>query len=89
MSKLGTIVLTVAIALPLGAAAGGALRGHPNLEKARASLNDADKWITKSQEANEGVWKDEGGHGRKAKEAIAQAKSELEMAAQWVNSHGK
>jgi hypothetical protein len=88
MSKIGTIVLTAAIALPLGAAA-AALRGHPNHEKARASLNDADRWITKSQESNEGVWKDEGGHGRKAKEAISLAKSELDKAAEWVNAHGK
>jgi hypothetical protein len=75
------------IAFPLGAVAKDALRGHPNLEKARASLNDADKWIGKSQEANEGVWKDEGGHGQKAKEHIAQAKEELNKAAEWVNTH--
>ncbi len=87
MSRLRTIVLTAVIAFPLGAVASNALKGHPNLEKARAALNDADKFITKSQEANEGVWKEEGGHGQKAKEHIAQAKEELNKAAEWVNSH--
>jgi hypothetical protein len=87
MSKLRTIVLTAVIAFPLGAVAKDALKGHPNLEKARASLNDAEKWIGKSQEANEGVWKDEGGHGQKAKELIGQAKEQLNLAAEWVNTH--
>ena len=90
MSKLRTIIITAAIALPLGAFAKDAvLKGHPNLEKARASLNEADKWISKSQEANEGVWKDEGGHGKRAKEAIATAKHELDLAAEWVNAQKK
>lgn len=89
MSKLRTILITAAIALPAGALAGGALKGHPNLEKARAALNDADRWITASQKANEGVWADEGGHGKRAKEAIASAKQELDLAAEWVNTHHK
>ncbi|HET9627154.1 MAG TPA: hypothetical protein VFP84_37600 [Kofleriaceae bacterium] len=87
MTKFRTVLITAIIALPLGAIAGGALRGHPNLEKARASLNDADRYIEASQRANEGVWKDEGGHGRKAKEAIGRAKEELTLAAEWVNHH--
>ncbi len=90
MSKLATIAITAAICLPLGAFAGDAvLKGHPNLQKARAAANDAEKWITKSQEANEKVWGDEGGHGKEAKEAIQRAKHELDLAAEWVNSHGK
>jgi len=90
MSKLRTVILTAAIALPMGAFAKDViLKGHPNLEKARASLNDADKWITASQKANEGVWGDEGGHGQRAKEAIGTAKHELDLAAEWVNSHHK
>ena len=90
MSKLRIAIITAAIALPLGAFAKDAmLKGHPNLEKARAALNDADKYITASQKANERVWGDEGGHGKKAKEAIATAKAELDMAAEWVNSHPK
>ncbi|HEX3765638.1 MAG TPA: hypothetical protein VHW23_43380 [Kofleriaceae bacterium] len=89
MSKLRIAVLTAIIALPLGAFAGGALRGHPNLEKARASLNDAERFIAASQKANEHVWSDEGGHGRKAKEAIDTAKQELDLAAEWVNAHPK
>ena len=90
MSKLRTVILTAAIALPLGAFAKDVvLKGHPNLQKARASLNEADKYITASQKANEHVWGDEGGHGKRAKEAIATAKSELDLAAEWVNSHEK
>jgi hypothetical protein len=77
------------IAFPLGAVAKDALRGHPNLEKARASLNDAERWITKSQDANEGVWKDEGSHGQKAKELIGQAKEQLNLAAEWVGKHDR
>jgi hypothetical protein len=88
MSKLRIAIITAAIALPLGAFAKDAmLRGHPNLEKARASLNEAERYINASQKANEGVWKEEGGHGRKAKEAIETAKQELELAAEWVNKH--
>jgi hypothetical protein len=90
MSKLRIAVLTAIVALPLGALAKDVvLKGHPNLEKARAALNDADKYITASQKANEKVWGDEGGHGKKAKEAITTAKSELDLAAEWVNSHAK
>jgi len=88
MKKLATIAITAAICLPLGAFAGDAmLKGHPNLQKARAALNDADKYITASQKANEAIWKDEGGHGAKAKEAIAHAKEQLDAAAEWVNNH--
>ncbi|HEY1817080.1 MAG TPA: hypothetical protein VGG74_32255 [Kofleriaceae bacterium] len=88
MSKLTTIVLTAAVCLPLGAFAKDAvLKGHPNLQKARTSLNDADHWISESQKANEKVWTDEAGHGQKAKAAIATAKSELDAAAEWVNRH--
>ena len=88
MSKLRIAVLTAVIALPLGAFAKDAmLKGHPNLEKARASLNEAERYITASQKANERVWGDEGGHGKKAKEAIETAKQELDLAAGWVNSH--
>lgn len=87
MTKLRTVLFTAIIALPLGAIAGGALRGHPNLEKARSALNEADRFIEASQRANEGVWKDEGGHGQKAKELIGQAKEQLNLAAEWVNHH--
>ncbi|TMQ02701.1 MAG: hypothetical protein E6J91_50495 [Deltaproteobacteria bacterium] len=90
MSRLRTVLITAAIALPLGAFAKDAmLKGHPNLQKARAALNEADRFITASQKANEHVWGDEGGHGKRAKEAIATAKQELDLAAEWVNSHEK
>ena len=87
MTKFRTVLITAIIALPLGAIAGGALRGHPNLERARNSLNDADRYIEASQRANEGVWKDEGGHGPRAKELIGQAKEQLDRAAEWINHH--
>jgi hypothetical protein len=41
--------------------------------------------LTALQEANEAVWKDEGGHGQKAKALIEQAKVQLDAAAEWVN----
>ena len=90
MSRLRIAVITAAIALPLGAFAKDAmLKGHPNLEKARASLNEAERYIGASQKANERVWGDEGGHGKRAKEAIETAKQELDLAAEWVNAHPK
>ena len=90
MSKFSTIALTAIVCLPLGAFAKDVmLKGHPNLQKARASLADADRYIEASQKANEKVWSDEGGHGQKAKAAIATAKSELDLAATWVSSHVK
>ncbi|HEX4451364.1 MAG TPA: hypothetical protein VH143_10865 [Kofleriaceae bacterium] len=90
MSKFSTVIITAAVCLPLGAFAKDAmLKGHPNMQKARAALNDADKYISASQQANEKVWSDEGGHGQKAKEAIGTAKHEMDLAAEWVNSHMK
>lgn len=84
MKTISAIALTAAICLPLGAFAKDKLAGHPNLEKARASLDEADKFITESQKANE--WGgDEGGHGKKAKEAISLAKDELRQAADFLN----
>ncbi len=86
------IVATVSavVFFPLGVlAADPILKGHPNLQKARQSLGDAQDWISKSQAANEHVWGVEGGHGQAAKESIAKAKHELDLAAEWVNSHEK
>ena len=83
-------VVTAAICFPLGVfAADPILKNHPNLEHARHSLHEADDWITKSQQANEHVWGVEGGHGQAAKAAIATAKHELDLAAEWINSHEK
>ena len=89
MSKLRVIILTALLAFSAGflAAQPQELRGHPNLQRARVALNNADRWISASQEANEPVWKDEGGHGQKAKALIAQAKGQLDAAAEWVNHH--
>ena len=81
--------LVAAIALPLGFAVAGPLKGHPHLEKARNLLDDAYGQIVKSQESNEHVWKDEGGHGKEAKQKIEEAKEQLKLAAEWVNKHEK
>ena len=87
MSKIRTVLLTAAIMFPAGMLAAGPLKGHPNMQKAMAALDDAERWITASQKANEGVWKEEGGHGAKAKEMIEGAKEQLRLAAEWVNHH--
>ena len=90
MKRLRTVLITAVIAFPLGVFAGDVvLRGHPNLQRAHHALREADHWITESQRANEAVWRVEGGHGHRAKEYIGQAMRELDLAAEWVNSHGK
>lgn len=87
MKKLRTVLLTAAIAFPLGALAKDAvLKGHPNLQKSRHAITEAQRWIEKSQEANEKVWGVEGGHAQRAKDLIGQAKKEIDLAAEWVNS---
>jgi len=82
-TKLKTILITAAIAFPLGLFA-GPLRHHPQLEAAQGDLNQAWKHITASQEAHE--W-DEGGHAQKAKDAISLAKDEVRQAAEFDNHH--
>jgi hypothetical protein len=92
MTKIKTIVVTAAvtaaICIPVGAfAADPNLRGHLHLQRARHALKEAWTEISASQQANERVWGDEGGHGKQAKEAIEKANREIELAAEWVNSH--
>ncbi len=82
MTKLKTGFIVALVALPLGVFAGGALKGHPHLEKARDLLNSADTQITDAQKANEF---DLGGHAAKAKDAISLAKEELRQAAATSN----
>jgi len=41
------------------------------------------------QQANEGIWGVEGGHAQRAKELIGRAKQELDLAAEWANSHAE
>jgi hypothetical protein len=86
MTKLSAILLTAAIAFPAGLMA-GPMRGHPQLEAARADLDRADRHISASQHDNEWSPGDEGGHGQKAKEAISLAKDELRQAAEFLNRH--
>ena len=82
MSKLRIALISALVALPIGVYAGGAMKGHPNLEAARSALNTADMKIAAAQKANEF---DLGGHAAKAKEAIATAKEELRLAAETSN----
>ncbi len=82
MTKLRTAFITALVALPLGVYAGGAMKGHPNIEAARSALNTAEERITAAQKANE---YDMGGHAAKAKEMITGAKEELRLAAETAN----
>jgi len=82
MTKLRVALITALVALPLGVWAGGAMKGHPNLEAARTALNNAEAKISAAQKANEF---DLGGHAAKAKDAIALAKDELRQAAETAN----
>lgn len=90
MSKVKIAVFAAAVSFSLGVfAADMVLKGHPHLQKAHHACHEALEAITASQKANEKVWADEGGHGKAAKEAIEHASHEIDMAAEWVNSHGK
>jgi hypothetical protein len=82
MTKIRIVLITALVALPLGVWAGGAMKGHPNLEAARSALNTAELKIDAAQKANE---YDMGGHAAKAKEAIGTAKEELRLAAETAN----
>lgn len=85
--KIFTVAaLAAAVALPLGFAAAGPMKGHPNLIKAQDAINTAWKHITASQDANEF---DAGGHAKKAKEALAIAKDEIKLAAESENKNAK
>ena len=83
MRMIKTLVLAAAVIAPLGFAVAGPMKGHPNLEAAQKALDTALDKITASQKANE--W-DEGGHAKKAKEAIELAKGELVEAAKTDNA---
>ena len=78
-SRFRTIILTAAIALPAGAFAGGALKGHPNLIAADKAINNAWDKIVAAQNANEF---DMDGHAQKAKEALQTAVAEIKVAAE-------
>ena len=82
MRNIKALVLAVAVLAPLGFAAAGPMKGHPNLINAQKALDTAFESITASQKANEF---DLGGHATKAKEAIATAKEELRLAAETSN----
>lgn len=81
--KLPTILLTAAIAFPVGILAAGPLKGHPNMKAAESDLNRAWNHITAAQKANE--W-DMDGHAQKAKDAIKMAQDELKQAAEVANA---
>ena len=83
MSKLHVALISAAICLPIGAIAGGALKGHPNLQAAQTALNTAWTKIEAAQKAN--VF-DLEGHAAKAKDAIKLATDEIKLAAEAANA---
>ena len=82
MTKIKTALITALVILPIGVYAGGALKGHPNMQAAATALDTAAEKITAAQKANEF---DLGGHAAKAKDAIQLAKDELKLAAETAN----
>jgi hypothetical protein len=83
MSKLKTVLITAAIAFPVGILAAGPMKGHPNMLAADKALNTAWEKITAAQKANEF---DLDGHAAKAKDAIKVAVDELKLAAETSNA---
>ncbi|MBV8760544.1 MAG: hypothetical protein JO257_24850 [Deltaproteobacteria bacterium] len=83
MTKLKTIVITAAIAFPIGILAAGPMKGHPNMQAADKALATAWEKITAAQKANEF---DLDGHAAKAKDAIKLAVDELKLAAEASNA---
>jgi len=83
MNKLKTIVITAAVALPIGYLAAGPMKGHPNLQAADKALATAWEKIGAAQKANEF---DMDGHAAKAKDAIKVAVDELKLAAEAANA---
>ena len=83
MNKLKTIVITAAIAFPVGMLAAGPMKGHPNMQAAQKALDTAWTKISAAQKANEF---DMDGHAAKAKDAIKLASDELKLAAEVANA---
>ncbi|HSN27512.1 MAG TPA: hypothetical protein VLT45_14555 [Kofleriaceae bacterium] len=83
MKTLKTIVITAAVAFPVGMLAAGPMKGHPNMQAADKALNTAWEKITAAQKANEF---DLDGHAAKAKDAIKVAVDELKLAAEASNA---
>ena len=83
MNKLKTIVITAAVAFPIGYLAAGPMKGHPNMQAAQKALNTAWDKISAAQKANEF---DMDGHAAKAKDAIKLASDELKLAAETANA---
>src|SRR3569623_134286 len=92
MTKLGTVLISLSICLPVVAFADGmkphgALKGHPNLVAAERDLSAAVGAIDMSQSAIECVFGVEGGHGANAKELIEAAYHQVYEAAEYVSTH--
>lgn len=88
MSKLPVIAITAALCIPIGAfGKDWVLRGHPHLKRAHHALHEAWDEVLASQKAHEDIWKDEAGHGQKAKDDIEKAMHQIDEAAEWVDSH--
>jgi hypothetical protein len=81
-NTIKTMVITTAVAFPLGLFAAGATKGHPNLTAADKALTTAWEKISAAQKANEF---DMDGHAAKAKDAIKLAQDEVKLAAEAAN----
>jgi len=81
--SISITLAAVAAAVVATVACAGQLKGHPNLQKARTSLNSAYDWINEAQKENEF---DLGGHAAKAENLISQAQRELVLAAETANN---
>jgi hypothetical protein len=98
MSKLGAIVLTAAICLPLGAiirnqASADTLQpidddppAGRHFGRAQRALHEALVEVTTSQRVGEDVWRDKGSHGQPAKDAIDNAVRVVDRAIEWTST---
>ena len=94
MSKFTAIALTAAICLPIGALTQReasaqrfvviASEERAHFSKAQRALHEAREEINASEKANEDVWHDDAGHGRKAMQAIEDALHLTDRASAWA-----
>jgi hypothetical protein len=101
MSKLGAIVLTAAICLPLGAVLANRASADAivqsiddppagrHFDRAQQALHVASREIAASERADEDVWRDNGSHARPAKESIENATRVVDRAVAWTFTYGE
>src|SRR5258706_15666188 len=99
MSKLGAIVLTAAICLPLGAVLANRASADAivqsiddppagrHFDRAQQALHVASHEIVASERADEDVWRDNGSHAKPPKEAIDNAVRVVDRAAAGASTY--